>query len=111
MSGQLPPFAASRYANQVLALHEALALLRMYAVNPTGFPEGPERAAAVLERATEPLRVRRAKKVPDAVTNESSKDRARRLERRMRVGMTPEMALIHLNSGSRIGPDGEDLDA
>jgi hypothetical protein len=102
-----PEKLATRHVLQTLAAHKALALLRMYHIDPSLIPHGVEEAIRELEIATEPLRVvpiRRSKEERDA-------DHAAKVERRMAAGMTREMAEVHAASGSRLGPDGEDLDA
>jgi hypothetical protein len=126
MSG--PDKMAVRYAMQTLALHKALALLRMYLTDPKLAPSGVEEAVRELEIATEPLRyvpVPRVKGQTKADRDaERQKERRRadpekydkfkrdeKIKRRMAAGMTREMAEAHADSGSRLSPRGYDMDA
>jgi hypothetical protein len=132
----LPEPAATRYANQVLALHQALGLLRVYDLDPTRRPSAVKEALRILDDATEPLRplptTRQTYKMPEPEPEpepapepplpppvrykksvkvvKGSPEHEARIKNRMDTGMTREMAEAHLASGARIGPSGEDLD-
>jgi hypothetical protein len=104
----------------------------MYDIDPTRRPTAVKEAIRILVEATEPLRPpRRTKQAPPRrpvatpppkppparvpprppqPVVEGPPEREEQIKRRMSVGMTREMAEAHVDSGSRIGPDGEDLD-
>jgi hypothetical protein len=71
------PVMVTRYTEQVLALHEAKALLRLHQLDPAVYKINPLLALEVLERATEPLRTVRSKPVPEAKDNRSMLDRVK----------------------------------
>lgn len=124
--------AAHRYAKQVLALHQALALGRLYLLDPKYAPTAVEDLVAILENATEPLRHVPVPPVEGETKNERAARGARRrrvenpekyeasrqaihreekIKRRMAAGMSREMAEAHADSGSRLSPRGYDMDA
>jgi hypothetical protein len=126
MSG--PDKMAVRYAMQTLALHKALALLRMYLIDPKLIPTGVEEAIRELEIATEPLRYVPVPRVEGETRAERTMHRQRerraqglesydanlrekKIERRMAAGMSRKMAEVHADSGARLSPRGYDMDA
>jgi hypothetical protein len=128
MSNQGQAKAAARYALQTLALHKALALLRMYLIDPRLAPSAVEEAVRELEIATEPLRYVPSGKVNGQTKADRDAERQKerrqaepekydtylrdlKIERRMAAGMTREVAEAHADSGSRLSPRGYDMDA
>ncbi len=103
--------ALTRYVNQTLALHKALALLRMNRLDPGNFPEGIEMAIRVLEEVTEPRRTigRKTLPVPDAETNLSRLDRAKRIHAAFLEVVDAETIKLMQEWEFKIGPDGEPL--
>lgn len=117
MGRQLTDVAAIRYANQVLALHQALGLLRMYQIDPRQRPDAVVEAIRVLEIATEPLRyvprspVKGRARAARRAEYQRERNREEKIERRMAAGMTREVAEVHADSGSKLSPAGFDMDA
>jgi hypothetical protein len=98
--------AALRYVNQTLAIHQALALLRMHRISPELVPNAVEKAAALLEQTTEPLRVVRERKIREFTPGQ----REAAIRRRLDAGMTEQAAELSIEWGVRVGPDGQDMD-
>jgi hypothetical protein len=92
---------------QTLALHKALALLRMHLLDPVLAPNAVEEAVRELEEATVPLRLTPLRRVEK--TAPSPEQREAMIAVRMASGMTREQAETHVSTGSRIGPDGQDF--
>jgi hypothetical protein len=109
--GDVEEPALTRYVNQTLALHKALALLRMNRLAPGDFPEGVEMAIHVLEEVTEPRNKRRPKamKVPEATNNASRLDRAHRINKVFKEVVDEDTLNLMAEWDFNIGPDGEPL--
>jgi len=103
--------ALTRYVNQTLALHKALALLRMNRLAPGDFPEGIDMAIHVLEEVTEPHRKisQKTPPVPLSENNESRLARAKRIHAAFLEVVDAETIKLMQEWEFNIGPDGEPL--